>query len=594
MATYDGVSYIDPRNINLRGGARGSGVIRFDPTSSAGNWSANPIGSTAYGIYVNTLGQLVYSSLGSVTVLGAAGGPGTVPSWNTIFGSSQTLSVQGIAFTIQDTSGTSNNVLSLVASSTSGALLTFAQSGSGNDILGTSSSWSVSKAGAAAFLSVASATINGAGAGITIGDSGSNVVTIGTNSNTITMAKATTFSSTITGVSQSLVSASNTVVPLLVTNNTITTFGHGVANGGVAVVRSTSLTTGTLVRTQAAEGTLTTGFYFEAWDTTGSNSVFSVAKTGAVNILGSDGNTVLTIQNGDIVCSGASSLTMSDNDNGGTLSLTNNTSTTGNTFLFTGSGVFTGTGTSSFLNLTQSGLTTGTAMTITTAALTSGIAFSITANALTTGSAISVLHTTSVIADGGSLVRLSSTSIDTGTTTGNLLNLSSTASTAGTLALITGNALTTGIALSVSGTGVYTGTGFVSITQSGATTGTVINVTTAGLTTGTGIKVTGNALTTGALLSLASSSTSTTNAGAGLSIALTGAAGAAPAIKVNTVVQSTHFRLLFKETNTTSLWISDGTTAQGNLSGTAGDICFNAGSNKPEYCTGTTSWTALV
>ena len=119
-------------------------------------------------------------------------------------------------------------------------------------------------------------------------------------------------------------------------------------------------------------------------------------------------------------------------------------------------------------------------------------------------------------------------------------------------------------------------------------------VTSATLTTGSAIKMTLNGLTTGAGLTIASSSTSSTNAGAGVSIAFTGTGAAAPAIKINTVVQSTHFRLIFKETNTTSLWVSDGTTAQGNLTGTTGDICFNAGSNKPEYCTGTTNWTALV
>jgi trimeric autotransporter adhesin len=43
-----------------------------------------------------------------------------------------------------------------------------------------------------------------------------------------------------------------------------------------------------------------------------------------------------------------------------------------------------------------------------------------------------------------------------------------------------------------------------------------------------------------------------------------------------------------------TLWIGNGNTANGTLSGTAGDILFNGGSNKPEYCTGTTNWTALV
>lgn len=43
-----------------------------------------------------------------------------------------------------------------------------------------------------------------------------------------------------------------------------------------------------------------------------------------------------------------------------------------------------------------------------------------------------------------------------------------------------------------------------------------------------------------------------------------------------------------------TLWISDGTnTPNGNLTGSAGDICFGADSGKAYYCTGTTNWTAM-
>lgn len=65
-------------------------------------------------------------------------------------------------------------------------------------------------------------------------------------------------------------------------------------------------------------------------------------------------------------------------------------------------------------------------------------------------------------------------------------------------------------------------------------------------------------------------------------------------ITQNAVV-STNYRKLIKETATgITIWMGNGTTANGTLSGTAGDILINGGSNKPEYCTGTTNWTALV
>jgi len=46
--------------------------------------------------------------------------------------------------------------------------------------------------------------------------------------------------------------------------------------------------------------------------------------------------------------------------------------------------------------------------------------------------------------------------------------------------------------------------------------------------------------------------------------------------------------------NGVTLWVGNGNTGNAALSGTAGDILFNGGTNKPEYCTGTTNWTALV
>lgn len=59
-------------------------------------------------------------------------------------------------------------------------------------------------------------------------------------------------------------------------------------------------------------------------------------------------------------------------------------------------------------------------------------------------------------------------------------------------------------------------------------------------------------------------------------------------------VTSTHFRKVFNETTTgVSIWISDHTTPNANLSGTEGDLCLNGPSGQSYWCGGTTTWTAV-
>lgn len=217
---------------------------------------------------------------------------------------------------------------------------------------------------------------------------------------------------------------------------------------------------------------------------------------------------------------------------------------------------------------TDATTTTTTSLALTQNAVTTGAGLTQALNGLTTGKGHSITHTTSVIASGGTLLNLSSTGIDTATTSGVLLNLSSTASLAGTQVLGTFSGLTTGIGVSL---------------------------VTAALTTGSALTIAANALTSGNGLTITSSSTDSTARGL---IQLTnsgaGSTGAA-LIRGTQVVQSTHFyRILTESTSGVTLWMGDGTTGQGNLSGTVGDILFKGGTNKPEYCTGTTNWTALV
>lgn len=61
-------------------------------------------------------------------------------------------------------------------------------------------------------------------------------------------------------------------------------------------------------------------------------------------------------------------------------------------------------------------------------------------------------------------------------------------------------------------------------------------------------------------------------------------------------VTTTHFyKVLTDATTGISLWMGDGTTANGALTGVAGDVLLNGGSHKPEYCSVSgTTWVALV
>lgn len=57
---------------------------------------------------------------------------------------------------------------------------------------------------------------------------------------------------------------------------------------------------------------------------------------------------------------------------------------------------------------------------------------------------------------------------------------------------------------------------------------------------------------------------------------------------------STHFTLVFKA-HGVSFYVSDGTTPNGALSGTVGDVCFNGAAGKSYSCTVTgTTWVSFT
>lgn len=158
-----------------------------------------------------------------------------------------------------------------------------------------------------------------------------------------------------------------------------------------------------------------------------------------------------------------------------------------------------------------------------------------------------------------------------------------TTTATGTVGFTNTSATTTVDGALFTGSGAHaSGKGEVRVTNSGATAagGAVLYVSSTGTP----------AAATGYLAAFDNSGITATNNPAAVFISQKGTAAA---LAVTATVQATHFYKIMTA-NGVTLWMGDGNTANGALSGTAGDILFNGGSNKPEYCTGTTNWTALA
>lgn len=735
MATFAGKNLTSLKGINLRMDSNlQPGVIRWDlPTNDVSSVSGE------YLLYVNSSGALVYDNGVSQTTLGAAGS--VTNTWEGIFAADATFTITpDTTFTIAGNRATATDVVTITnVAGGSGDCLQITNSGSGNDISGTSATWKVTKAGAATFVGLTPGgdiTSTATAIDWDLADNNSSALSFDaggaagllnfdtSNGAEIVSSAATSF--LLSGGLMDVVQASNTVASLRVTNNTATTFGADANSSGVAVFRSTSLTTGSLLQLQLTEGTLNGGFYLTCRDVTAGANVMTLGEDGAVAIAGAGGNNMLAITAGDVVLSDGS-VTVTDADDAASLSVTNNTATTASVVVVAGSGTFTGSTTTSFMTVTPSGLTSGTGVYLPLAALTTGkglhitsgatqtsgsllyvqdtganaaitsgtaATFDLTATAITgtvnkTGAGVAVTSSrtttsgtvsddfdllsvvrTDIINGAGSMTAAGSAmylevavtntsgtvtstvngleivmdSLGTGdginvthsAITGKALNVTSSATTAAGVVLVTANSLTSGqmLKLASSATAIAT-TGRMFLSSHSGTTGTsaVLNEfisaatdetvvlqakASAALAAGKIVHISGASVTTGTLLDISDNTAHTTGKAVNIvtnssdtgtrslvyikqdHASASGATplevandGALPAIKVTAAATSLHFYPM-AVANGVTIWISDGTTANGALSGTAGDICLNAGSNKPEYCTGTTNWTALV
>ncbi len=562
MSTINGRSFSTPRNVNLKGqGVGRGGILRFE-----GKNTTNPFSATANGLYINNSNQLVSSLQGTTTVIGAVGAGGT-PTWESLFAADATFNVAGTTWTIDNSSGNNAVVTVTNTGAGSGALIQLTNAGTGEDIRGDSGTWSVTKAGVATFAAVSVSgtssafTFTGAAVwtlldnsatALSIGAAGDTNMLVFDTSNAQPIVKFNDYLTVVDG-NATFISTSNTVSNVLVTNNTATTFGADANSSGVMVVRSTSLTTGSLLQLQLTEGTLNGGFYLTARDVTGSANVFTLGEDGAVVIAGAAASTVFTITNGDVVLSD-SSITLTDADNAATLDVINNTATTAAVVRFASTtATFTGTTTGAYVYISHSGLTTGTLLGLTAVAASTSVGVvDIAVAGLTSGSALRITAATANFTTGGKLIELTSTAA----VAGNLLTATTTGAYSGTgMVLITAGAMTTGITLSiVSTTGLTSGSliratsstagaiatnGAVSFTATGAfTTAAAVgfvsvqaNTTTAGYV----MDISATSLTTGVGLAIANGSSAMTS---GSLLRIT--AGGTGAIATNGIVSFTH------------------------------------------------------
>ena len=401
--TINGKPYSTPRNINLRGG-----ILRFDSQLSAAMDDTDDVT-----LYTRTSGGttgLYFWNGSSETQVGAAGG-GSISSWDQLYDDDKTLTVDSTTLTFSGTHAT-NDVITLTNSgSGSGDCLQITNSGTGKDVNGTSSTWSVTKAGV---LDCTGITIGddetitfGDGSDITIeyDEDGNDEFLItgatGISGNvnlrsTSTFTQAGNAGSTVFTItagdavmsdgSLSITDADNAET-VTVINNTATDIGNA-SSASVVQIESTSLTTGRLLNLQLTEGTLSGGYYLSCWDATGGAAVFSIGENGAVTIAGdAEGTDALTLTAGDV--------TVTDGDvtlSGGELAVTDGVTTSGAGITLTSS-VTTAIGQS----IVADSLTTGKGLSISTDAITTGNSIYVenVGEAITSGELLSLVNTES-------------------------------------------------------------------------------------------------------------------------------------------------------------------------------------------------------
>ncbi len=250
-------------------------------------------------------------------------------------GLGRTITADTGAVVIQNTDADTTNILEINKSPSAGAAgdgiditmganatgvgIDINNSGSGSDIDGTSSTWSVSKAGVAAFATINAADINSAASGntaLTIDAAGTGTITVGgTSTGAITLGRATTLSAGATITTGGLtVSAGGITSAGDETHTVAATTGNGI------LIDGSTVTTGNVVRIEY-DATLAAGGFGALSITEDGSEVFVIAEDGNVTIAGTaSGTAAITLTAGDLTITSGNAtmtlgnLTMTDGD----------------------------------------------------------------------------------------------------------------------------------------------------------------------------------------------------------------------------------------------------------------------------------------
>ena len=492
----------------------------------------------------------------------AVGGSGGASTWDELYDADKTLTIDDTTLTFQVTKAGIAGLTLAGNGTATGALLAFSNSGSGADVLGTSSTWQVSKAGTGTFAALIGESLTGA-ANLVLNATSAGTIAIGsvsTGTVTITPALVAVASVTITGVADTncfVLTAGDAVITngkITATNDDtdaiMTLTANAVTSGNAILLTANGVTSGSLVKLVTTSAGFSGGFFIECND--GSDR-FTVGVDGATTITSAVASTAALAVTGvqtseDMVAFSSNGVTATAH---GTLKVTAAGATAAGSavLLVTHTGtpadstsylaVFDyetateatndpisveirgGTSVGACLNLISKATTiTGGILNFTNVEMTTGVGINMVGmDALTTGQGISLAHSTTVIADGGSMLRIASSGINTGgATNGTMLDIQGSGQIAG-IENRFDSVMETGTVMSVIGTAVMT------------TTGNLLTLTANAATTAAGIlRVNANGLTSGIGFVIASSSTGLTGAGRLLSVVHSGNAGDASGV----------------------------------------------------------------